>query len=398
MIVVIADDLTGAGEIGGIGLAYGLSVELQRDFFPGSDAELLVIDTDTRSCSPDEAKRVMRDVAQCLNASQRSIEWIYKKTDSVLRGPVASELEALLDVMKVERALLVPANPSKGRTLSNGNYRINGTLLSETDFADDPEYPARTSNVLELPAFSGSYQIYLLKYGQPFLYKGIVIGQAETSEDLTQWSKRMDEQTMMAGAGEFFEAILKRKGFSKRQNADKSDGRLGNKALFVCGSSSKSSRQALQTAESLGGKVCRMPEALFRSDAPEEALFQQWSDAVISGFEQWNTVIVAIDHDVVKNTEFAGKLRRRMARIVSSVLEKMPVKELFVEGGATASEVVDCLGWNRFEPCDSLADGVVRMKVWGREQTYLTIKPGSYPWPHHLWKKELFERQSIEDL
>ena len=35
MIVVIADDLTGAGEIAGIGLAFGFNVELQRQFRPG---------------------------------------------------------------------------------------------------------------------------------------------------------------------------------------------------------------------------------------------------------------------------------------------------------------------------------------------------------------------------
>ena len=138
MIVVIADDLTGAGEIGGIGLEYGLKVELQRKFYSESDVELLVIDTDTRSFSPQKAGQVIREALLSVEDVSLPVEWIYKKTDSVLRGPVASELEALQEVMRVARVLLVPANPSKGRIVRNGNYLINGKPLSETEFCQRP--------------------------------------------------------------------------------------------------------------------------------------------------------------------------------------------------------------------------------------------------------------------
>ena len=391
MIVVIADDLTGAGEIGGVGLAYGLTVELQREFCSKSDAELLVIDTDTRSASPEKAGRVIRDVARDLNKSNLPIEWIYKKTDSVLRGPVASELEALQEVMGVARVLLVPANPSKGRIVRNGNYFIHGKLLSETDFVNDPEYPATTSNVLKLPALSDSGRIHVLESDQAFSCEGIVVGQAETTDDLLQWSEKMDDKTIMAGAGEFFEAILRRKGFSKKMVAAEKECRLENKALFVCGSSSDSSRQALRKAESFGGRVCRMPDGLFRSDDSGDTFFQQWRDEVIKSYENRNCVIIAIDREVAGNAEFAAKLRSHTATMVLAIFQEIPLKELFVEGGATASAIVSRFGWNRFEPCDQLGSGVVRMKVLANENTCLTIKPGSYPWPKSIWKKDLFK-------
>jgi uncharacterized protein YgbK (DUF1537 family) len=60
------------------------------------------------------------------------------------------------------------------------------------------------------------------------------------------------------------------------------------------------------------------------------------------------------------------------------------LKELFVEGGATASEIAGRFGWNRFEPCDQLGPGVVRMKVLESDNIYLTIKPGSYVWPEGI--------------
>ena len=93
---------------------------------------------------------------------------------------------------------------------------------------------------------------------------------------------------------------------------------------------------------------------------------------------------MAIDRQIVARVEFARKLSDIMAKTASAVFRKVPLDELFVEGGLTASRIVDSLGWTRFEPCNNLAPGVVRMKVLQHDHTCLTLKPGSYPWPVSL--------------
>ena len=94
MIGVIADDLTGAAEIAGIGWRHGLSAEVILDGRPKCGADLVCIDTDSRSCSSREAaKRVASAVASLRKAGAK---WIYKKVDSVLRGHVIAELEAAM--------------------------------------------------------------------------------------------------------------------------------------------------------------------------------------------------------------------------------------------------------------------------------------------------------------
>lgn len=381
MIVVIADDLTGAGEIGGIGLACGLKTEIQRQFDPETNAELLIIDTDSRSLPPQEAGQAMRDIAQRLKKSDLLIEWIYKKTDSVLRGPVSKELEALRDAMGMARVLLAPANPSKGRIVRNGNYFIKGKRLNETDFADDPEYPAATSKVLELPALADSDQIRLLTSDQRIDGEGILFGQAETSDDLLRWSSQIDRQTIPAGAGEFFEALLKDRGYFKKGAPDEKAFRLKNKTLFVCGSSAQSSRQILSKTEGLGLRVCRMPDELFQSADSENILLQRWSDQAAEFFENSRAVAIVIDRPIVRNMRIARQLRLAMGKAAQLIFQKVSLNELFVEGGATASEIVRCFDWNRFEPCDLFRPGVVRMKVLGTDHIRLTIKPGSYAWP-----------------
>ncbi|HOK95059.1 MAG TPA: four-carbon acid sugar kinase family protein [Anaerohalosphaeraceae bacterium] len=379
MIVVVADDLTGAAEIAGIGCGCGMTAELQRGFCSKTDAQLLVIDTDTRSLSPQQAGQKIRHLAQGLNASGLPIEWIYKKTDSVLRGPVGCELETLREEMHAARVLLVPANPSKGRIVRDGIYLIRNQLLSETEFARDPEYPAATSNVLKMQGLFGFDQVCCLDTHQPFPNEGIIIGQAETTDDLMRWAQRIDEQTLPAGAGEYFEAILKNKGFSKKPHVDEIDYQLNTKTLYVCGSSSNASRQALRKAESLGMKVCRMPAGLFRPDCDEQNTFLQWTEEVIGSLQYSSRVIVAIDREIVPDV--AVRLRGLTAKLVQAVICEIPLSELWVEGGATASAIADSFGWVRFAPCFQLEPGIVRMKVMNADNVYLTAKPGSYAWP-----------------
>ena len=87
--LVIADDLSGAAEIAGIGRRYGLPTKLARErpkFFPPG---LTVIDTDSRSLPPEEAAAAAARAVAGIDPT--SFDLIFKKTDSVLRGPIAWE-------------------------------------------------------------------------------------------------------------------------------------------------------------------------------------------------------------------------------------------------------------------------------------------------------------------
>src|SRR5439155_13896885 len=88
-------------------------------------------------------------------------QWIYKKVDSVLRGHLLVELEAMMDQLGLNRALLVPANPSLERVVRNGQYFVRGKPIHETDFRLDPEYPRYTSSVGELLGASGARSVHV---------------------------------------------------------------------------------------------------------------------------------------------------------------------------------------------------------------------------------------------
>src|ERR1700761_4620702 len=139
MIAVIADDLTGAAELGGIGLRYGLRTEIRTSVGTAAGADLLVIAADSRSKSEAAAVEEMTTITRQLRLLQPG--WIYKKTDSVLRGHVIAELKAHLQALDFQSALMVPANPALGRTIRDGHYYLNGEPIHESSFSADPEFP-----------------------------------------------------------------------------------------------------------------------------------------------------------------------------------------------------------------------------------------------------------------
>ena len=162
MIVVIADDITGAAEITGVCLRYGLKTRFEiNNVSSFSDApDVLVIATNTRSLPPKKAVAQIRKIALSLKEYKQIT--LFKKIDSALRGHVLEESTALADVFGINKIGIFPANPKAGRIIKNSVYYINNVPINETSFACDPDFPATKSNVFEiLPIknFSDKYEI-----------------------------------------------------------------------------------------------------------------------------------------------------------------------------------------------------------------------------------------------
>lgn len=385
MICVIADDLTGAAEIGGVALRYGLTAEVQSEFQHNIDMDLICVDTNSRSCTEEEAIRRVAQVAEACRSAR--VEHVFKKVDSVLRGRVVAELTALIDILEKRRGLLVPANPTLGRVILNGRYFINGTPLHETDFATDPEYPAHTSDVLGVLGVQEPKSVCILKPCEEMLDTRIVVGEANSYPDLHTWARKVDEVTVPAGAAEFFAAFLEAGGFLPAKEA-KIDLYCAEQAsrLFVCGSISLYSRSFCRDSEARGIPVLRMPVNLFDSTSPSFELIQEWAEAAIRALDEHPSVIIAIDRPISRESDMPQKLSDYLGLVVEHVLERRPVHNVLVEGGATATAVFRHLGWKRLLVQQELAPGVVCMRVEGGLWPLTTLKPGSYPWPDEVWK------------
>lgn len=142
---VIADDLTGAMDTG-VGLANaGLSAVISFSSSTPITSEAVVVTTDSRAESATEAYRRVKGVGERFRDY-----FIYKKVDSTLRGNVAAELQALLDVMGVAHSVVCPAFPAIKRTVVGGHLLVDGVPVHQTAFSRDPVSPVTRSDIVEL--------------------------------------------------------------------------------------------------------------------------------------------------------------------------------------------------------------------------------------------------------
>jgi D-threonate/D-erythronate kinase len=386
MLAVLADDFTGAAEVAAIGRRYGLVAEVHTTFQSQSTADLVVVDTHTRSSTrADAGRRVAEELTRLQAAGVECIH--YKKVDSVLRGHVIEELSRLLDVWGLDRALLVPFNPSFGQRIRGGHYSIRGTPLNETRFADDPEYPALTADVLELLGTQDGVEVSYSEGADGIAGTGIIVTGGFGRADLLALADRLDDHTLAAGAAEFFDAILQRRLGIQHDRAVHQAAPTSGKALLILGSRAITSRDTVNAARANGTPVVAMPSALYRDFDP--GVMDEWANAVVRALRTSDVVVIAVgDADGKSDVPVAmpiDLLPARLAELTATTLARWPGGvHLFVSGGTTASAIVCRLGWSLLRVVAESAPGVVTLAVPTEPNRSLTVKPGSYAWPDAL--------------
>ncbi|WP_448698348.1 four-carbon acid sugar kinase family protein [Mucilaginibacter sp. AW1-3] len=388
MIVVIADDFTGAAELGGIGLRYKLQVEINTRVNLQSKADLFVIATDTRSMTKDEAERETEEVVREL--AKLNPTWIFKKVDSVLRGYVAEELLVIIKKLNHTRALVVPANPALSRTITDGQYFLNGTPLHQSNFANDPEFPVKTSSVVERLNDKG-IQVYSQKHNETLKHEGLIVGDAASIDDLKGWTSQINKNMLLAGASGFFTALLDSLIIPDAQANSVKPRAFENPMLIVSGTSFGKSRDAISKLKADEMPVSYMPATVLNTPSPDEADYEQWCNEIIAYLKESGQAIIAVSEDMVDGSKADAKdLRYKIAIVVKMVFDRVDIKELLIEGGSTASAILKQLCLYRFFPVEELATGVIRMQTENKPQLYITLKPGSYAWPQAVQPYSLY--------
>jgi D-threonate/D-erythronate kinase len=380
MVGILADDLAGAAELAGVAWRHGLSAEVHTLSTCAANAEAVAIDTDSRHCDAVEATRRVTEAAQHLKSL--GAEWIYKKVDSLLRGPVSAEVEAALSALQLNRALLVPVNPGRDRVIRDGTYFIDGTPIHETAFRNDPQHPRTSSRVLEMLGPARSRPIDVCRPDQAMPRAGIVVGEGATTADLQAWAGQLDPGILPSGAAEFFSAILDRKRFAHNQSqfVDSMSGQ--GPTLFVCGSLAASALDFVDGCRQRGLPVVPMPSSLSQKTKSPNALVQLWAKEVIGGFARRSQVVITIGRPAV--TEDEGRLTGLLVATVKAVVSQVTAAEINAEGGATAAALSRVMGWDRLRVIREISPGVVMMRAGEHSRIAFTVKPGSYKWPAAL--------------
>lgn len=400
-LLIITDDFTGALDTGiqftKQGVKIQIAVEQNPENISISDStQVLVIDLETRPLTAQQAYEIVKYVM--IWAKRKNIDYIYKKTDSALRGNVGAELKAVSDVYK-ECVYFIPAFPKIGRITKNGNHYINNVLLSETAFAKDPFEPVKHSHMkdiitkeytnIEVCCVEKQIQIkdYLHKIEQ-----GVVVFDAETEQDMKNrlYELKQSQQLKLlagcAGLAEFLPEILCLKGNIEAVYEKK-------KGLYVaCGSLNPITKSQMEYACENGFERVNLSanQKLFLEYYDTEK-GKQFLKKLENICQNHNCIIVdtfdEIPYETEKLAEQKGLSKEQVrfaiakchGKIVKYLIKKGIDYTIFMTGGDTLMGLMKNLENTELTPVCEISQGVVLSTLkWNEKKLQVVSKSGGF--------------------
>lgn len=400
-LLMIADDFTGALDTGVQLAAYGANTRVVTDpnadlWKIGADAQVLVLDAETRHLPPKNAYQVVhRIVAQ---AETMGVPFLYKKTDSALRGNIGAELEAVLQAGNAKQVFFFPAFPQMGRCTVQGVHYIQGVPVAQSVFGTDPFEPVMQSGVAELIALQSSAPVLSLPplRGQTPLpdTSGVLVFDAETQDDLKATGAclyKAGRLHLMAGCAGFAAQLPELLGIGTGHAPALPT--LAPKLLVLCGSVNPITTAQLDAAEQAGFLRLRM--------TPEQKLTPGYwqTDAGNAQLTVWAKEMEHANHCILDSNDAEGneatadyaqaqgltlqQVRVRISGALGQVLKALnstgSLGTLLITGGDTLLQCMNEIGVTQMEPLGELASGVVVSRfVLEGHQRYVISKSGGF--------------------
>lgn len=382
-LLIIADDFTGALDTGVQFAACGARTRVVTDtrfLFNrvDGDVSVLVVDAETRHLDPRQAYEIVYEITK--NAISRGIPYIYKKTDSALRGNIGSELTAVLEAAGAGALSFFPAFPKMGRTTRGGIHYIDNIPVAQSVFGKDPYEPVTCSSVPELIHRQSGVPVWTAKdweAGSPILgEEGIIVWDAQTDGELCLLGNRLHQRggRIMAGCAgfaAFLPDLLGLSGTAMERPA------LLSKLLVVCGSVNPITTAQLDCAEGQGFRRIRISlrgklEEGYWATPEGETEFAGLSRCIresrcaildsSDGPGQTPTGRYAQAHGISwegVRIRIAGSLGEVLTRLIREGLEAT----VMVTGGDTLLECMRQLNARELEPVYELMPGIVLSRV-----------------------------------
>ena len=376
-LLAIADDTTGALEVGGQLAMRGVRslFTTEEEFDLASVA--VVVDAQTRHLPAALARQTVARLAG--TAARAGIPFVYKKTDSTLRGNIASEFRALLDAFPDRPLVYVPAYPKMGRVVTGGELFVNGRPLGETAIAHDPLNPVREGSIQAMLA--GACPLSLAETSERLKSLleeepngSVLVCDGRTDEDLQATASVIagfGQPCIVAGTGgfvgEWASSLPVERGYAPPEL------RVA-RCLVISGSLHPASIEQVRFAAANG--------------LPTAYLSETEDGDVAPGSGPWSALATA-------GTSPNG-VGERMGALVRRALEAGSADCLVIFGGDTTLAVLRSLGIMVLESAGELLPGVPlsQTRYRGRPLTLVT-KAGSFGGPgmlisikEHLEKKQ----------
>ena len=398
VLLIIADDFTGALDTGVQFAARGIKTRV----VVGADAALthrnadvLVVDTETRHLPAAKAYEAVERLVR--RAGHAGFAYLYKKTDSALRGNVGAELAALLNASGSRQLAFLPAFPQMNRVTKNGVQYIDGVPVTESPFGVDPFEPVCHAAVTELLAEQTDLPAAafpaLAADGNVPTANGILIFDAATVEDLRSTGRALLNNgglRVLAGCAGFGAVLPELLGLG---GADVTRPTLDPRLLVICGSVNAITLAQLDKAEQAGFTRLRL--------TPHQKLTPDYwySDEGQAALKKIEETLAAHPYNIIETNDAGGNepttaaadalgltreaMRVRIAggigQLVGAIFASPSVGTLLLTGGDTLLQCMNSVGVHELEPICEMERGVVLARFGCNGTTrYVITKSGGF--------------------
>lgn len=392
-LLIVADDFTGALDTGvqfkdsRTRVCVGAQCVNDETLW-SSGIEVLVIDTETRHLPPAEAYTIVHSVVH--RAVEKGVPYIYKKTDSALRGNIGSELAAVLDASGAQRLHFVPAFPQMGRVTIRGVHYVDGRPVSQSVFGHDPYEPVASSSVAEIVCSQTQHTVQCCTVPEPHR-DGILVydcASQERIETIVQILSAQDELHVLAGCAGLASAVSTHIQLTHDKKALPA---LTDDLMVVCGSINPLTERQIEVAR-LHGAACvslSVREKLHTKwiDTAEGLrLIRDWQNrieaarcAILQSVGDGEHPMTAEDTPNLAPCEVRTTISRVLGTICRQMMDNGLRRTLLVTGGDTLLALLNELQVTSLIPLGEVMRGVVCCRLQYRGQQYtLLSKSGGF--------------------
>ncbi len=399
MVIVIADDFTGAGDVGVQIHKYGIKVRTCiGDPTEKLEEEVIVLDTDTRNKNEkfayEKIKNLMESIKDIPNLK------LYKKIDSTLRGNIRVEINAILDVIEKEnKVCIIVGFPKMKRQIINGIHLLDGQRLSKTEFANDPVSPVKEDNLMKI--FPEAHLVSSENLNEKNMNdvvdreERVIIFDTKTEDDLNFIAEnliRLHMDNYIVGSAGLMNYLPKYWGYEKKQ------------VMLISGSCSLQNVKQIRNLQERYSKEIYFFKINFEKSIAEnwkefERNYQSRKDIFIYTYlekEDSEKVIRALkkqDEKAEDISEIVGEYVRELAQ---NVMKKCNIKNIFLTGGETAVKVLKRLDIKFLEIVDEIDTGVVYSVNKNAGYRVIT-KPGAFG-EDKIYLKAYEKLKSVENI
>lgn len=368
-IGIVADDTTGANDIGLMFSKHQYSVKIvpfSESMKLEADADVLIIDTDSRLDSPHLSYEKVFKATQVLQEIGCSL--YFNKTCSVFRGNIGKEFDAMMDALGEDFAVISLAFPKNGRQTKYGIHTVHGKLLEDSEFYKDPVHPMKQSYLVGILQEQTDREVSLVsidvvRRGAEFLREALLemrkvsnycIVDAENQSDLTIIAEATRDFPVLCGSSAIGEELPKfwppKKAKDPLVDLAIAD---SNGVLVVSGSLTPQTKAQTSYLISKGTPVVILDSRKVFTPVEREPEMKRVTKEATDLLKQGQDVLFMADNrdEIVSATKEMGSrlgldslaisklISAALAEVTLYVAEEVDLKRLVVAGGDTSGTV-----------------------------------------------------------